>query len=295
MPNVDPIHELRRRVQEPVRKYNDIAGFLIGDRISIHVTSLFLRLGLSPTVATIGFLVFGLGGSVLAAFGGWWSVAGFACLVVYYVLDCVDGEVARYHGTEKLVWGFHDFMFHLYVKSAFFVALGFYAAKCSDREWTFLFGISALLATLFGKFLYDVAIILNTRYVLLRAPDERTKWVEQLTRGTTNAELAVDGDLPGEFRPFEFGGALSTVRAVVTNFDLAVVLFLAAALVDVFISPFVISGVVCDTKFLLLAFYGVTLPLDFLDRMISYVRDDHFQADSRRLLRRAHGFRIRRD
>jgi hypothetical protein len=181
------------------------------------------------------------------------------------------------------------------VKSAFFVALGWYAAQRTDRDWAFLFGLSALLATLFGKFLYDAAIILNARYVLLRELAERRRLVEQLTRGTTNEELAVDGDLPGEFEPFAFGGPLSTVRAIVTNFDLAVILFLAAAIGDVFVAPFPISGIVCDLKVLLTAFYGVVLPLDFLDRMSSYVRADRFQADSRRLLRRAHGFRIRRD
>ncbi len=295
MTNVDPIHELRRRVQEPVRKYNDVAGFLFGDRISIHVTRLFIRFGLSPTVATIGFLVLGLVGSVMTAFGGWWAVAGFASLVAYYILDCVDGEVARYHGTEKLVWGFHDFMFHLYVKSAFFVALGFHAARITGRDWAFLFGISALLATLFGKFLYDAAIILNARYVLLRDRSERRKLVEQLTRGTTHAELDVDGDLPGEFTPFEFGGPLSVLRAIVTNFDLAVVLFLVIAVLDMFMPVFEFSGIACDLKVAALAFYGVALPLDYLDRMASYVRGDRFQADSRRLLRRAHGFRIPRD
>lgn len=295
MTNVESIQELRRRVQEPVRRYNDIAGHLIGDRISIHVTRFFIRCGFSPTVATIGFLVLGIAGSVLAALGGWWSVAGFACLYGYFILDCVDGEVARYHGTEKLVWGFHDFMFHLYVKSAFFIALGFYAVERTGRSWTFFFGLAALLATLFGKYLYDVAIILNARYVLLRDPLERKRLVEQLTRGTTDAELGVDGDLPGEFQPFEFGGPLSVVRAIVTNFDLMVILFLAAALADLLVEPFGIAGIHCDVKVVLIAFCGVVLPLDFLDRMLGYVRGGRFQADSRRILRRAHGFRIRHD
>ncbi|MBL8858045.1 MAG: CDP-alcohol phosphatidyltransferase family protein [Planctomycetes bacterium] len=292
VPIVETIPELRKKVQEPVRRYNDIAGYLLGDRISIYVTRAFIQLGLSPTVATIGFLLFGLAGSVLAVFGGWWSVGGFACLLVYYVLDCVDGEVARYHGSEKLIWGFHDFLFHLYVKAAFFLALGFYAVRSTGLEWTFLLAISALLATFFGKYLYDVALILNARYVLMRDPAERERLVRQLTQGTTNAELEVDGDLPGEFQPFEFGGPLSIVRGAVTNFDLSVILFLSAAVLDLFVPGFSCAGVPCDLKTAAIAFYGVVLPLDFLDRAFSYIRADRFQADSRRLLRRAHGFRI---
>src|SRR5262245_22109556 len=106
---MESIAELRQRVQAPVRKYNDVAGLLVGDRLSIHVTRIFVALGLSPTWATIGMLVFGVGGSALVALGGAWSVAGFACVFLYYLLDCVDGEVARYHRREKLVFGFYDF------------------------------------------------------------------------------------------------------------------------------------------------------------------------------------------
>lgn len=292
---VDSIAELRRRVQAPVAKYNDVAGQLFGDWASIHVTRLFIRFGWSPTLATVGFLVLGVVGSVLTAFGGAWSVAGFACLIGYYVLDCVDGEVARFHGTEKLIWGFHDFMFHLYVKAAFYLSLGFHAAKCTGREWAFLLGIAALLATLLGKFLYDAVLVLNARYVLLRERHERERLVEQLTHGTSSAELDVDADLPGEFAPFRIGGPLSALRAVTTNFDLGLLLFFAAAILDLFVEPFAIRGVTCDLKTILVAFYGVVLPLDFVDRMVSYVRADRFQADSRRLLRRAHGFRIHRD
>jgi hypothetical protein len=68
-------------------------------------------------------------GQRAGAVRGGWSVLGFAILFVYYVLDCVDGEVARFRKTEKLTWGFHDFLFHLYVKSAFFTCLGIYTAR----------------------------------------------------------------------------------------------------------------------------------------------------------------------
>jgi hypothetical protein len=292
---VEPIPELRKRVQEPVAKYNDIAGFLVGDRISIHVTRVFIQLGLSPTVGTIAFLLFGLAGSVLVAFGGWMSVAGFALVFLYYVFDCVDGEVARYHGQERLVWGFHDFMFHLYVKSAFFIALGVYCARVTDRPWMFLFALSALLSTLFLKFLYDVAIILNARYVLMRGPAERERFVRQMTDETPIAELEFDGDLPGEHNPFVFGGPLSVARSALTNFDLAVIVFFVAAALDLVVEPLDVQGIACDLKIALVCFYGIVLPLEFLDHLQTYIRADRFQVESRRILRRAHHFRIRRD
>lgn len=294
MSTIEPIHELRKKVQEPVRKYNDIAGHLIGDRVSIHVTRAFLRAGWSPTVATIAFLVCGLVGSALVAMGGNWAVAGFGVVFLYYVFDCVDGEVARYHSREELVWGFHDFMFHLYVKSAFFLALGVYAVRLTGLPWVFFLAVSALLATLFLKFLHDATIILNVRYVLLRDPAERDRFVQQLTNDASDQELATAGDLPGEHTPFHFGSPLSVVRSAITNFDLSVLYFLLAAIVDVWTTPFVVGGVTWDVKTALLAFYAVVLPLDFLDHVQSYIRAGKFHHESRRILRRAHHFRIPR-
>lgn len=290
---VESIHELRKKVQEPVRAYNDVAGLLVGDRVSIHVTRAFLALGLSPNVGTIGMLVAGLAGSALIVPGGGWAVLGFALVFLYYVLDCVDGEVARYRQCEKLEWGFHDFLFHLYVKSAFFTCLGVHAVLETGRWWVAGFALAALLATICGKALYDAALVLTARYVLMRTTGERARFTREMMAGSDPAELDQDGDLPGDHQPFTFGRAPGLVRAVLTNFDLSILWFLAAAVVDLFRVPMVAGGVTFDLKCALLAFYGVVLPLDFLDRLVTYLRTDGFRKDARRLIRRAHHFRAR--
>ncbi len=290
---VESIHELRKKVQEPVRAYNDVAGLLVGDRVSIHVTRAFIALGLSPDVGTIGMLVCGLAGSACVAFGGGWAVIGFALVFVYYVLDCVDGEVARYRQGEKLVWGFHDFMFHLYVKAAFFTCLGIHAARETGRWWAFAFGLAALLATIFGKALYDAALVLTARYVLMRTNVERQRFTQEVLAGSAPDEIERDGDLPGDIQPFTFGRGPGIARAVLTNFDLSILWFLAASVIDMFREPLLVGGVTFDLKCALLAFYGVVLPLDFLDRLYTYQRTNGFYRDARRLLRRAHHFRAR--
>lgn len=291
---MEPIAELRKKVQAPVRKYNDVAGLLVGDHVSIHLTRLFVYLGISPTVATLSMLLFGIAGSVLVYFGDIWAVIGFACVFVYYILDCVDGEVARYHNREKLIWGFHDFMFHLWVKSAFFIGLGLYAEHFSQTSWMFLFAMSALLACLFQKFLQDLTLILTCRQILLRSPDERERFVHQLMHGAAPEEVDSEGDLPGEHVPYSFRGVLPFLRAALTNFDLSVMLFFIAAIVDLFVPSFLLWGVEANFKIALLLFYGVIFPLDYFDYLQTHIRTDRFLAESRRLLRRAHHFRLKR-
>ena len=294
LPTMVSLAELRKRVQEPVRRYNDVAGVLVGDHVSIHVTRLFLAWGISPTVATISMLIFGVVGSVLALQGGWLAVAGFACVFAYYVCDCVDGEVARFHQGEKLIWGFYDFLFHLAVKTAFFVCMGIYAAKTTGRPEFFFFGLAALLAVLFQKFLLDLAVMLVSRYVLLSTNESRDRFAQQMTAGASPETLEKDGDLPGDQEPFRFQGFLAPVRAVATNFDLSTLFFLAAAIADLWVPRFSVQGVPFDLKTALVVFYGVVLPLDFLDRLRWHAWNGRFQAEGKRLLRRAHHYRLPR-
>lgn len=289
---MESIAELRQRVQAPVRKYNDVAGVLVGDRVSIHVTRLFLQLGLSPTVATLGMLLFGVAGSAMVPFGGLWAVLGFACVFLYYILDCVDGEVARYHKREKLIFGFHDFLFHLYVKSAFFTCLGILAVRVSGEAWTFFLALAALLAVLFQKFLNDLPLILTARYILLRKDHERDHFVAQVLHGADPRELEQDGALPDDHRPVVYTGLLGFVRAALTNFDLAVLLFLVASIADLFVEPFPMLTLPANCVVALVVFYGVVFPLDFLDQLQTHVRSHRFGKEARRLLRGAHHFRI---
>ena len=289
---MESIAELRERVQAPVRKYNDVAGVLVGDRVSIHVTRFFLQLGLSPTVATLGMLVFGLAGSALLPFGGAWSSVGFALVFVYYILDCVDGEVARYHQREKLIFGFHDFLFHLYVKSAFFVCLGLHAVRVTGESSVFFFPLAALLAVLYQKFLNDLPLILTSRYILLRKDHERDHFVEQVLHGAAPGELAQDGALPEDHRPVAYTRPLGLLRAALTNFDLAVLLFLGASIADLVLGPFTVVAWPANCVVALAVFYGIVLPLDFLDHLRSHIRNRRFVLEARRLLRGAHQFHV---
>lgn len=291
---MESIAELRRRVQRPVRRYNDVAGLLVGDRVSIHVTRLFLKLGLSPTVATASMLICGLVGSALAILGGGFAVVGFALAFLYYVFDCVDGEVARYRGQQKFSFAFVDFVTHLLVKPAFFTAVGIWAVRVSGEPAVFLFALAALVATLLQKLLQDAAVILAGRQVLMRGREERYRYVAELLAGHEDDLLARDLVLRGDEEPYR-PSPLQLVRVAAANFDLGLLAFLLAAVLDLWLQPFDIVGVRMDLKALLVVYYGLVVPYDLADRFVAYVRADGFMAGARTLVRRAHHFRCDED
>lgn len=285
------VADLRKRVQAPVRAYNDIAGYLVGDHLSIHVTRLFVRRGWSPTIATVALLVLGVGGSVLMPFGERAAVLGLTLVFLSYVADCVDGEVARFYLREKLIWTFFDFIFHLFVKTTFFLCLGILAYRELGNVWIFVPAFSALIATLFKKFLWDLPLTVASRQVLLKGSGEREKFSSQLVPDLDPGPVEVESTPLEDLGLASLGSWRSILRGALTNFDLSVLLFLVAALLDLLVSEQVLGG--APFKIGLLVYYGVVLPLDFFDRLIAGFRRDELPRQAAVLLKRAHHFRLR--
>jgi hypothetical protein len=87
---------------------------------------------------------------------------------------------------------------------------------------------------------------------------------------------------------------LSTLRALLTNFDVGLVFLLVATLADLRIAPFPLweGGPPVTVRALWLVFYAVNLPLNFLDHVFTYVRRGHFASETERLLVLAHHYRL---
>jgi phosphatidylglycerophosphate synthase len=67
---------------------------------------------ITPNVLTLVATVIGLGSAVCFALGGrWWLVAGAVLFHVSFVVDCMDGKIARLNGTGSIFGGWFDFMF----------------------------------------------------------------------------------------------------------------------------------------------------------------------------------------
>ena len=157
MPDRQPesISELRA-VTQPAELLNRAnaehwAGRLYGRRVSAYLTRLALRLGLSPNAVTGVMIVVGLAGAVVLAIGGWWpALAGFLLIQLYLVLDCVDGEVARWTGKTSAVGIYLDRLGHYLVEGAVLIAIGISATGDAGLEWTVV-GLVAGLGVLVSK------------------------------------------------------------------------------------------------------------------------------------------------
>lgn len=67
---------------------------------------------ITPDLLTILATVIGVASTVCFALGGrWWLVAGALLFHVSFIVDCMDGKIARLNGTGSIFGGWFDFMF----------------------------------------------------------------------------------------------------------------------------------------------------------------------------------------
>ena len=123
------IAELRAATQPPqIFERNSgehWAGRLYLRRLSPYATRVFLRLGLSPDAVTWLFVFTGIAAAALLAADGTLPVVGAAVLIqLQILLDCSDGEVARWQGRSSPRGIYLDRVGHYLTEAGLPIALG---------------------------------------------------------------------------------------------------------------------------------------------------------------------------
>jgi phosphatidylglycerophosphate synthase len=152
--------EAERRLLESVRKETD--GYVsrtLNRPVSLRLSKIFIRLGLTPNQISVGNLLLGLAGAWLAAAGGYLNIAAGALLFqLSSIIDGSDGEVAKLTFTCSDRGSWIDTLCDELTCLAFFVALpvGVYR---TTGDGTYLLLMAATLLS--GAVLYALMI----RYV----------------------------------------------------------------------------------------------------------------------------------
>jgi phosphatidylglycerophosphate synthase len=104
-----PIAEIRQRTYKSRDAWWTV---LLVDPLAVHIVrwvAPYRRI--TPNMISVVAFTFGLGAAVCFAFGTpWWLVAGALLFHVAFVLDCVDGKVARLNGTGTVFGAWLDYM-----------------------------------------------------------------------------------------------------------------------------------------------------------------------------------------
>ncbi|MUL40013.1 CDP-alcohol phosphatidyltransferase family protein [Streptomonospora sp. PA3] len=86
--------------------------FLVDPLAARLVVGVANRTSITPNQITFGAGVLGAGSAVCFALGGWpWLVAGALLFHLSFVLDCMDGKIARLKGNGSVFGAWVDFIF----------------------------------------------------------------------------------------------------------------------------------------------------------------------------------------
>jgi phosphatidylglycerophosphate synthase len=132
-------------------------------KLSPRVTWVLARLGVSPNTVTAAFILCGVAGGVVVAFGGLATAIIAAVLVQAGLLfDCSDGELARLTQRTSVSGKYLDRVGHYLCDAAFIIGLGFRAQGHLTTSGRYITaGLAAAILALLVKAETDNVIVVR--------------------------------------------------------------------------------------------------------------------------------------
>ena len=140
------------------------AGRLYMRDLSPYLSAFFIRLGVPPNPITYLMMAFGVLAGVVVAFGGLWAaIAAFLMVQIYLLLDCSDGEVARYTGRTSVAGIYLDRIGHYLSEVALLIGLGIRAqGEFAAGGWV-IAGMAAALGAALIKVETDNVVVARAK------------------------------------------------------------------------------------------------------------------------------------
>lgn len=242
---VESLAELKKLCQKPdyKTKGNWYVRTILRDA-ALPATQLLLRTSVTANQVTlISLAVSAIAMVFLAVPGTGAFLAGAVLLQLWYYLDHVDGQIARYRKTDCLTGRFLDFLTHHLVHPALFFALGFYAFHITGSEAFILWGFVSALAILSFNLVHDV------KYKTFFEKIEGLRVTTSVTLQKKGAEPSnvLKGTVPLVKRLYSLAHKSCEIHVMMNILTLAV-----------FIQMMVSSW---DLRYILFIFYGVLAPI----------------------------------
>lgn len=263
---VESIEELRKICQRKDPRYprGYRATKIPVRKISIYFTKLFLYTSITANQVTLINILIGIIGCVFLAFGpSWYRIVGALVLHLWFILDHVDGEIARYRGNTSISGLYLDRLNGIIVSPWIFICLTLRVFNILHDANVFIFGILASISTL------QMQLVAFNLYVSVLDVYSQSRGDNVLSKEHSTASEGVGIDA--------FRSDLESRSPIIYNIvDLMqpggmgfLWIIIAAGIMDTAIPPSVIGSFTFDSTYLIIILYGVLMPLGWL--VLAYV------------------------
>ncbi len=157
--------------------------------MALPISWLLLQTPITANQVTVISLFFGIAGCMLFLIHSTWGFLGGAVLLqIWYLLDHVDGHIARYRGQSSVTGIFLDYYTHHIIHAGVYIclALGIFWNK---QEFAYvIYGIITAFSVMFMNLIYDTQkkayeawVMINDRVNISREEvrgrkDEKGSW-----------------------------------------------------------------------------------------------------------------------
>jgi len=241
---VEPLEKLGQICQKP--RYKEVGNWMVRHWVrdaALPITWLLLHTEVTANQVTVFSLVVGLAGISLFAFASPVPfLLGTMLLQLWYLLDHVDGQIARYRKTACLSGRFLDFVTHHIIHGTIFFSLGLYGFRMSGSTLFVIWGFTTSLCILLFNLIND-----TKHKTFFEALGEGRTYRFREEKGSSRTGAQMKGKtLPRKI--FSFLHKLVEVHVLMNILTVAS-----------FCQVFWLRGI--DFRLLLQVFYGILLPV----------------------------------
>jgi phosphatidylglycerophosphate synthase len=155
---VESLKELDRICQKPNHK--TVGNWMVRQILrpaALPITWLLLHTPVTANQVTLAALFTGLLGILLlAALPSKVFLLAVALLQIWYLLDHVDGQIARYRKTASLSGRFFDFFMHHLIHGLIPAGLSWYSYRMTGNIFCLVLGFVAVAAMIFINLIQDI-------------------------------------------------------------------------------------------------------------------------------------------
>lgn len=160
--------------------------------MALPLSWVLLHTPITANQVTLISLIVGVFGCFLFATGGALCVLlGALLLQIWYLLDHVDGHIARYKGQSSLTGVYFDYITHYVVHAAIFIGIGAGVTEFSGQGTFLVMGLVAALGVTFLNLVYDV--MYKTYFYRFTRAKVITVRENKISRGEENSSKGTRG------------------------------------------------------------------------------------------------------
>jgi phosphatidylglycerophosphate synthase len=252
---MESIRELEVALQTIRRSTDDWYMWNVLRKVSIRVTWLFLHTPINANGVTTLFIVFGFLISGVFLIGTKTAfLAGALMMQFWYVLDMVDGEVARYRKESVATGRFFDYMAHYIVHPFFFMSVGLGLHLRYGNFAIFLVSILAAHSMTLMAAIMDVqySVLYRRLKIKIFKPDEKIVFREMAGEGIAQEKPSIIKRCFSCFHRF-------------TTFPTLIYIMTALSILNMFVKP--------ELFFAWVAFYAVGPTVVSIARITVFIRE----------------------